>query len=723
MEVSGNLTETAVLWGDAFGDYSMWRSPTFPSPSSPVEKDLDHNKDLVSDLAERLYKHFADSNETFGSIFTLLFRLDDYEHIALPVPVMNALVRNGIGDLASLLTLTPYSFSKFTNVGKKIIRGLFEACLKASLWAAHSTPSAPQAENAAPAAPEQDQQLIGELKKRGLLVNYEEQFQEFWNSVDKAHLNQLFRLCFVSHYLGEAPESPITISGLPFEATRSQAEPPDEAQFTAGQLLQDFVIPTYKDLIDFFLETLDEKETTVCKQRLFSSDSPSLDTVGMALGVTRERVRQIEAKALAKYKNLKLNNPVFSAAIAAFRIMTAEPVLTSELAKKQKQLSHPAGKGLGTVLQVLATLEKISIVDSWVYADHAKQTDAFHEIMNDLRSQNPLPTLEEILSVAVKLWPSFTAKSLREWLLANSWQEFSGTFVPTKGLNQVDWAKIVLKLENKPMTPEAISAKMPGEVSNRSFTNRLLEDPGITRTGISTYGLQEWGLEEFKSIHENLLDRVNEFGSVSLDSVIRKFTEDFGASKNSVIQYAKVWPLTIINGEVRKSLVKEVNAPTRKSAYKNVYKTSDGYMWRTTITGEHLRGSGSSFPSGLAFAMGIKQGAKEVFESEFGSIPVSSVGLMTTIGSLRNICQDLAVGKGDQLSLHFSKGRVTARKVNLALTGDPLVRELAGLPETGDIRGCLAFALDANGDASVDDLKEVLAKRRDTNLAEALSSS
>ena len=721
MEVSARLSESAVVWGKAFGDYSIWRSPSLPKASSPLEPGLEHNDELVTDLSERLYEHFADTNVTFGSIFPLLFRLENYGQIALPVPVKNALGRNGIGDLATLLTLTPYSFSKFTNVGKKIIRGLFEAGLRASLWAAYSAPAEKNKE-AEPEPTQPDLELVGELKKLALLSDPEEQFNESWNSVDDAHRNELFRMAFISHYLGESQESSITISVPTLDAKRSQVATDQTQLFTSGQLLQDLEIPTYKELVTYFLEALDEKENKVCHQRLFSSESPSLDTVGMSLGVTRERVRQIEAKALTKYKNLKLHNMVFSAAIEAFRLMLTEPVLTSELMKKQKQLSHSAGKGLGSVLQVLASLEKISIVDSWVYTDRTKQTDAFDEVMSNLRSANPLPSIKEILAVTVNIWPSFTEKSLRQWLLANSWQEFKGTFVPAKGLNQVDWAKIVLKLENKPMTPEAISAKMPGEVSIRSFTNRLLEDPGITRTGISTYGLQEWGHEEFKSIHENLLDRVKEFGSVSLDSVIRKFTEDFGASKNSVIQYAKVFPLTIINGEVRMSLVQEENAPTRKSAYKNVYKTNGGYVWRTTVTGEHLRGSGSGFPSGLAFEMGIRQGTKKTFESDHGSIPISTGGLMTTIGSLRNFCLALGAESGDQLALHFVKDRLTVRKVDLSLAGEDLVRELASLPPGGELSEALAFALGENLDSSLTSLSELIAKRKDTELVEALAA-
>lgn len=716
------MTDQSVLWGKFLADYAIWRGSNLPSPSSLVEAKLEQNQELVDAVTAGIYDRFEGSIETFGTIFPLLFRLEDYGQILLPVPVKNALGRNGIGDLSPLLTLTPFAVSRFTNVGKTIMVGLFEACLKASLWAAHSAPSVPQKAEFVLEEIEPDLELIGELKKRALLTHYEEQFNEAWNSVDRGHLNQLFRMAFVSHYLGEAEECAITIGGPTSKKTRHPIESAESTDFTAAQLLQDFDIPTYKELFSFFLETLDEKETKVCNQRLFISDSPSLDAVGVSLGVTRERVRQIEAKAIAKYKNLKLNNPVFSAAIEAFRLMTLEPILVSDLTKRQKQLSFSAGKGLGTLLEVLATLEKFSIVDSWVYADHARQTAAFDEVMSNLRAQNPLPSLKEILSATVDLWPSFTAKTLQKWLLANSWQEFSGTFVPARGLNQVDWAKIVLTLENKPMTPEAISARMPGEVSIRSFTNRLLEDPGITRTGISTYGLHEWGLEEFKSIHENLLDRVNESGSVSLDSVIRKFTEDFGASRNSVIQYAKVWPLTIINGEVRKSLVKEENAPTRRGAYKNVYKTADGYMWRTAITLDHLRGSGSGFPSGLAFELGVRQGKKKVFESDHGQIPVSIGGVATNIGSIRQFCLALEAEIGDQLAFYFSNEHITARKLNLALSGEDLVRELASLPADGDLRQSLEFALKSNADATLRSLYETLIKRKDTNIVEALSA-
>lgn len=61
--------------------------------------------------------------------------------------------------------------------------------------------------------------------------------------------------------------------------------------------------------IEEALATLGERERDIARARLLTEDGPTLEELGHVYGVTRERIRQIEAKALQKIsRHLRLNH-------------------------------------------------------------------------------------------------------------------------------------------------------------------------------------------------------------------------------------------------------------------------------------------------------------------------------------------------------------------------------------------------------------------------------
>ena len=63
-----------------------------------------------------------------------------------------------------------------------------------------------------------------------------------------------------------------------------------------------------KKLIRHALEILDDREIQIIKNRHLEEDSQTLETLGIKLNISKERVRQIEKSAMMKMKSYISNN-------------------------------------------------------------------------------------------------------------------------------------------------------------------------------------------------------------------------------------------------------------------------------------------------------------------------------------------------------------------------------------------------------------------------------
>ena len=69
--------------------------------------------------------------------------------------------------------------------------------------------------------------------------------------------------------------------------------------------LDQMIIECNKDIIEMVLSTLSEREADIVRLRfgLNNQEPQTLEQIGQSYGVTRERIRQLENKALRKLRN------------------------------------------------------------------------------------------------------------------------------------------------------------------------------------------------------------------------------------------------------------------------------------------------------------------------------------------------------------------------------------------------------------------------------------
>ena len=118
----------------------------------------------------------------------------------------------------------------------------------------------------------------------------------------------------LSNELNISPERVREIYKIAQHPISLQAEVGDSGESQFGDFLEDTSVESpseatgysiLKDAMEEVLSTLTERERTVLTQRFGLSDGKpkTLEEVGMAFNVTRERIRQIEAKALRKMRH------------------------------------------------------------------------------------------------------------------------------------------------------------------------------------------------------------------------------------------------------------------------------------------------------------------------------------------------------------------------------------------------------------------------------------
>lgn len=428
----------------------------------------------------------------------------------------------------------------------------------------------------------------------------------------------------------------------------------------------------------------DERFAAILNRRLIGG--ASLETLGQQFGVTRERVRQLESKLLEALSDAGPNcELVRTGLFHRYAPLTRIDILREDLPglfEAPTGMSAPLIQliNLTGTVDAEVTNAQWSIEDGWFI--EVGFDDKFSAAVASLADEFgivPLPTLVDTLGIP--------ASPVIDWVQQRtSYKIFEG-HIFTKRTSVSDRAVALLAHRGAPMHIDEI-AEIIADRNSRAIDGRLSVDPRTMRCAPGTWALTEWQLEEWTTISDYIARRIDEatargeIGAV-LDDVVAGATA-IGVSESSVRTFASGGEFVLEDGYVRRRTEEElepVDATPEES--RGLYLHDGQWCLLLTITRDHVRGSGSAVPAGVAGMYGLSFGEEKLLPSRLGEQRIAVGRTNTTMSTISRFVADLQLHEGDRVWVHFGDSFDVTRApdVNPAATGLAALINALGLDE------------------------------------------
>lgn len=546
----------------------------------------------------------------------------------------NALMRNGCLQVADLLRRSPQDLMNWNNIG----HGTVVEIIAALLLCAVSPPAV--------------QTTFGEEAVcTGGRPN-----EQLSQHVDPRHLQLVEDVVAVArwHHLSRPPGSPLlasrTVLWAPPAVLEAQARL--DALTADDVLSEEMVVPPHVEL-ELALADLDARELDVLRYRTFATPPETLDEVGQRLGVTRERVRQIESALRARLASLltegssagdlaSLVHARLHPVSALARVLEAHPLL----AEAVPSLSQP----LWAVLDRLD--DRFDLREGWAARPTLEAAvSQTLELVSSVANDHGAADLEAVAAAM----PHLLRDDVPAWVERCGLKRLEG-HVLLRGQSILDRATALLSLSGAPLSVEEIASRAAPDRAVGSVRNALALDDRFTRVDRERYALAEWGHDAYDGIREAIGRELDaNGGEVVFATLLDKLVTAYGAAPTSVTAYASALPYELRGGLVRR---RESVAATRKSPQRTarLYRHADTWMYRLVLTNDHIRGSGFTVPIGLAQAGGCEQGSSRSMTSPLGPQVLRWTAPQPAVGSIRRFIEHMGVQDGEIVFLEIGDG-------------------------------------------------------------------
>jgi RNA polymerase sigma factor (sigma-70 family) len=495
---------------------------------------------------------------------------------------------------------------------------------------------------------------------------------------------------------------------------------------------QEFMQTDVNDLIEDILETLDDRAILVLEKRLVSEEPLTLAELGEQLGVSRERVRQIESKLERRLEKL-LTFPRFRpirwrAKTLASDLGHLSPTSAQETAEAMERAlrgSRPENRPL--LLSLLLSLAgSYREVEGWWVHKDAPEIDA--KVLEDLVDDMGILPIDRAREWLVEqgLNPVFHEVWLGQFA---HFRRFDDLLLLWSG-SIVDKCVSLLSLRGSPASAEDLVSEVGEGHSVVGARNRFFEDARLMRVSRTLWALRSWGQEEYNNLSEEIGRRIDLAGGRALLSdVVEELVRVFGARETSVRIFATAPMFVLEDGWVRR---REGDEPLLVSANvsqcQGAFITSESTMsFSIPIDQDLMRGSGRTIPQEVANFLGVSPDHPRSFAADAGLLRVTwplKSAFGPSLGATRALAMQAGANVGDSLRLDFNAdlSTVTALRINksdlYSLSPLDAITVLTGIPELneGNLLDRLAGAMMVEREA----VRRVLFERGDEAIAKLL---
>lgn len=668
-----------VVWEDG----KWWDWPIDDSDLTSRKTAVDN---ILSLAVDRLGKWKV------GDVFPGLPSEVELAKLDLPVRAVNVLDRAGLHTGADIAELPVEDLFGFRNAGV----GTVTAILRELAWA--SSAPAQAAVRAGVSAHEADGAAVPSPWIGGLLQDLET--LATWN-----------------HTLGHGDRG--VLAELPLGAPEMVIQ----ARKRLLNLSADDVLPSSSvhvaDELDGAIYGLSERYQAILAKRLFSWNSMTLEEMGQEFGVTRERVRQVEVKARAKLNDFVTgDSPVGQVAnFVRTQIRGVRPL--EELLAEAPALAADVvtvGQPAWRVIDVLD--DAYEIADGWCaepsFEAARLDTGVFLDELADAYGVVRLSDVTLSDDAAGSLpW-------LKDWLIYLGY-ELRDQFVLLKTASLNDMAAAILSIEGAPLTFDELHQKV-GRGASGSLRNQVNTDPTFMKVDREHVALAEWGMEGYTNIRgeiSKLLEQAS--GELPLASIVESLVDRFGVSANSIAVYAGSPPFQVMNGIVRHNAGQLAGAGKNPAKVQCYYRRGDDWLYRTTVTFDHLRGSGWPASTALSTILKMSPGEYADLPSRLGNQRFSYKNHQPTYGSIRRFLEDMELGIGDEIFLVFTANGAFDVEQLPDVPSDKMAQalRLVGADMSLDVAGAIAAlgsAIKFASDADIGSIAQGYKARREQQI-------
>ncbi|MCQ9172080.1 hypothetical protein JY506_07050 [Corynebacterium amycolatum] len=450
----------------------------------------------------------------------------------------------------------------------------------------------------------------------------------------------------------------------------------------------------------------DERFPVILNRRLL--DGATLAELGQQFGVSRERVRQLENALLAALADAGPNCEILRTGLFH---RYAPLALISQLRNDMPGL-FTVPNGMSAPLLNLVSLTgtagaavpqaQWSIDGEWFIATGFE--DKFATVVEQLTDDFGIAPLSELAATL-----GIPEEIVREWIAQRTMYKIFEGHLFTKVTSVSDRAVALLAHRGKPMHIDDIAAVITDR-NSRGIDGRLALDPRTKRCAPGTWALAQWELEEWTTIADYISRRIDDAvaqgqDGVLLDDVIAGATA-FGVSENSVRTFAAGGEFVVEDGYVRKRSDEEmepIDATPEES--RNLYLRDGQWCLLLTINRDHMRGSGSAIPAGIAGMYGLGYGEEKLLPSRLGDQRIAVGRTNTSMSTISRFVNDMQLAEGERVWVHFGD----TFDITRAPAENPDAEGLAALVNAFGLDEEFAAELSAEGNAAELDVDAVLA--------------